>query len=193
MASAMTGRMPRSQTSFIRCQVISCSRIQSKTAGGGQYPRRPTCTKLRPRIAPDSMSRRVEVQQPYLAPAVLAGDGRRGGVGDRMVTADHHRKGVRLQYVGDLGLDVAVGAVRLAVRAVRVAGVDDIQPVEDVQAEIEVVRAWVVGGGPDGPRAEAGTRPVGRVDVQRGAHDRGIGTALRQVRRGRDPVPGAEG
>ena len=36
MASAITGRIPRSHTSCIRCQVISCSRIQSKTSGGGQ-------------------------------------------------------------------------------------------------------------------------------------------------------------
>ena len=51
---------------------MSCSRIQSKTSGGGQYPRSPTCTKLRPRMAPDSISRRIGVPWECRLPSMLS-------------------------------------------------------------------------------------------------------------------------
>ena len=58
---------------------MSCSRIQSNTSGGGQYPRRPTCTKLRPRTAPDSISRRIGVPCEARLPSMAV-----GGVGVRV-------------------------------------------------------------------------------------------------------------
>ena len=63
----------------------------------------------------------------------------------------------------------------LAVRAVRVAEVDDLEPVEDLQPEVQVVGARLVGGGPDRPRAEPGAGPVGGRDVERRADDRDVG------------------
>jgi hypothetical protein len=62
-----------------------------------------------------------------------------------MVTADDHRERVRGEHVGDLGLDVAVGSLRLAMRAVGVTGIHNVQPVEDLQPEIEMIGPGVVG------------------------------------------------
>ena len=71
--------------------------------------------------------------------------------------------------------DVVVRHLGLAVRAERVAEVDDLQPVEDLQPEIHVVGAGLVGGGPDRPRTEPRTGPVRRRDVERCADDRDVG------------------
>ena len=61
------------------------------------------------------------------------------------------------------------------VRAVRVAEVDDLQPVEDLQAEVQVIGAGLVRGGPDRPRTEPGAGPVRRRDVERGTDDGHVG------------------
>ena len=59
--------------------------------------------------------------------------------------------------------------------AERIAEVDDLQPVEDLQPEVQVVRARFVCGGPDRPRAEPGAGPVRRRHVERCADDRDVG------------------
>ena len=207
IASAITGRMPRSQTSCMRCQRRSCSRIQAKTSGGGQYPRRPTCTKLRPRTAPDSSSRRIGVpcdaRLPSIASAVSACASkctrprrpqpwwRATAVADGHViewsppittgTAPAASDG------RDLGLDVGVRALGLAVRAPRVAGVDDVEPLPQLHTQVEVVRARVVRGRPQRPRAEAraraGTSSTGRTAHRRSPRQGGAPPAPRR------PVP----
>ena len=68
--------------------------------------------------------------------------------------------------MGDLGQPV---------RAERVAEVDDLQPVEDLQPEVQVIRAGLVRGGPDRSRAEAGAGSIRRCDVERGADDGDVG------------------
>ncbi len=79
--------------------------------------------------------------------------------------------------------DVGVAHLGLAVRAVGVAVVDDLEMLEDLDVQIDVVRARFVRGRPDRPWAEAGTRPVRRRDVERGAHDGDVGLPLVEVLR----------
>ena len=68
MALATTSSAPRSSISTIRCHRIPCSRIHSKVSRPGQYPRRPSWTKLRPSTHPSSMSRRIGVPCDSSAP-----------------------------------------------------------------------------------------------------------------------------
>ena len=65
----------------------------------------------------------------------------------------------------------------------RVAVVDDLEVVEDLDLQVEVVGAGVVGAGAHRPRAEAGARTVGGVVVPRGADDRDVGLPLVELRR----------
>jgi hypothetical protein len=60
------------------------------------------------------------------------------------------------------------------VRAVRVAEVDDLQPVEDLEPQIQVIGARFVGSGTDGAGAETRAGPVGRPYVERCTDDRDI-------------------
>ncbi len=55
--------------------------------------------------------------------------------------------------------------------AERVADVDDLQPVEDLEAEVEVERARLVGVGAHTPRAEPCTGAVRGPEVERRAED----------------------
>ena len=71
--------------------------------------------------------------------------------------------------------DVGVTGRRVTVRAVGVADVDDPQLLEDLDIEIEVVRAGLVGRGPDRPRTEAGAGPVRGGEIEGCADDRHIG------------------
>ena len=71
--------------------------------------------------------------------------------------------------------DVGVADLGLAVWAVGVAEVDDLQPVEDLEPEVEVVGARLVRRGPDRPRPEAGARTVGGRHVERRADDGHVG------------------
>ena len=73
-------------------------------------------------------------------------------------------------------LDVVVRHLGLTVRAVRVAEVDDLEPVEDLEAQIHVVGARLIGGGPDRARAEPRAGPVRGPDVERRADDRDVGS-----------------
>jgi hypothetical protein len=105
-----------------------------------------------------------------------------------VVAADHHGERPRPEDVGDLRLDVAVRARRLPVGAVGVPGIDDVEPLEQVQPEVEVVGARVVRRGSKRPRTEPRTGAVGGGDVQRGADDRDVRVSGSQ-RLGRgDPV-----
>ena len=98
-----------------------------------------------------------------------------------MVTAEDDRHdAARRDGVYALA-DVVVRHLRLTVRAVRVAEVDDFEPVEDLEPKIHVVGPWLVGGGADGARAEARTRPVRGPDVERCSDDRHIGTPRLQL------------
>ena len=117
----------------------------------------------------------VEVDDADVAVAVDVGD--RGGAGprDRVVAAEDDRHDAARGDGVDALADVGVRALGLAVRAVGVAEVDDLQPVEDLEAEVQVVRARLVRRGPDRPRPEAGAGAVRRRDVERGADDRHVG------------------
>jgi hypothetical protein len=61
------------------------------------------------------------------------------------------------------------------VRAIGVAEVDDLEPVEDLQAQVHVVGAGLVSGGTDRPRPEPRARPVGGADVERRTDDGHVG------------------
>ena len=119
---------------------------------------------------------RVEVHDADVAVAVDVGDGGRGGPGDRVVAAeDHGHDAARRDRVHAL-LDVVVRDLGLSVRAVRVAEVDDLEPVEDLQPQIQVIGAGLVGGGTNGARAEASARPVRGPDVERCPNDGHVGS-----------------
>ena len=148
-----------------------------------------------PGTAPDSMSRRigvpwlarlpsmivggvgvrVEVDDADVAVAVHVGDRGGGRPGDRVVPAEDDRHDAARRDGVDPLADVGVRHLGLAVRAVRVAEVDDLQPVEDLQPEIQVIGARLVGRGADRPRTEPGARPVGRGDVERRPDDGDVG------------------
>ena len=67
-ASVRHSSRPRVTISVISNERIRCSAIQSRTSGGGQYPRRPTCRNRSPRTAPDSMSSRIGCPCPISEP-----------------------------------------------------------------------------------------------------------------------------
>ena len=81
--------------------------------------------------------------------------------------------------------DVGVRRLGLAVRAVGVAEVDDLEPVEDLQAEVEVVRAGLVAAGADRPRPEAGARAVRRRRCRTGRRRSPRRAATRRAARAR--------
>ena len=66
-------------------------------------------------------------------------------------------------------------------RAIRVAEVDDFEPVEDLESQIQVIGARLVGGGANGARAEASARPVRGPDVERCPDDRHVGSPRLQL------------
>ena len=133
----------------------------------------------------------VEVDDAHVAVAVDVGDGGGRRPRDGVVTAEDDRHDAPLGDLGDALADVGVADLGLAVRAVGVAEVDDLQPVEDLQAEVQVVRARLVGGRADRPGSEAGAGSVGRRDVERGADDGHVGrhssSCSTLVRNGRWP------
>jgi hypothetical protein len=118
----------------------------------------------------------VEVHDADVAVAVHVGHGGGRGPGDGVIPAEHDRhdaaRGDRVLAL----LDVLVGHLGHPVRAEGVAEVHDLQPVEDLQAEVHVIGAGFVGRGADGARTEAGAGPVRGRDVERGADDRDVGS-----------------
>ena len=117
---------------------------------------------------------RVEMDDADIAVAMHIGDSGGRRPRDGMVTAQDHRHDATLGQGVHPFPDVVVGHLGLAVRTIGVAEVDDLEPVEDLQAEIHVVGARLIGGRPDRPRAEPGSRTVGGPDVERCTHDGGV-------------------
>ena len=176
----------------MRCQRMPCSRIQSKTSFGGQYPRRPTCTKLRPGTTPDSMRRRIgepceyrlpnwlspvsacasKCTMPRLPGRVRRGDCGGGRPGDRVIAADDHRDDASLRDVADAGADRGVRLLGHAGQAHRVAVVDDAQHIERRDLELEMPLRGLIRRGADAAGTEPGARAVRDAVVPGGADDR---------------------
>ena len=87
----------------------------------------------------------VEVHDPDVAVAVHVGDRGGGRPGDRVVAAENDRHDAARRHLVHPLADVGVAGLGLAVRAVRVAEVDDLEAVEDLDAQVEVVGARLVG------------------------------------------------
>ncbi len=92
-----------------------------------------------------------------------------------MVAAEDDGHDATARDFTDAFFDVGVTRLGLPVGAVRVAEIDDFEPVEDLDPEIEVIRARLVGLGANGARTKARARSVGRGDVERCAHDGDVG------------------
>ena len=124
---------------------------------------------------------RVEVDHHDVAVPVEVRDGGRGRPGDRVVAADDDGQDAATR---DLGHAIEDGGLRELPHAVADDGipvVDHLEVVEHLDAEIEVVRAGVVGVRAHRARAEAGARAVRGVVVPRGADDRDVGLPLIQL------------
>ena len=117
----------------------------------------------------------IEVDDADVAVAVHVGHSGGGGPRDRVVAAEDDRHDAVRGDVVDTGPDVGVTDLGLTVRAVGVAVVDHLEMIEDLDPQIEVVRARLIRQRPDRPRPEACPRPVGGGDVERCSHDRHIG------------------
>ena len=111
----------------------------------------------------------VEVDDADVAAAVVVGDGRGRRPGDRVVAAEDHGDDAPAGHLADPGPDVGVARLGLPVGAVGVAVVDDLQPVEDLDAEVEVVGARA--RRPGLRRARGPKRAPGRfvVEMSKGA------------------------
>ncbi len=117
----------------------------------------------------------VEVDDADVAVAVDVGDGGGRRPRDRVVATEDHRHDAARCDLVDAGADVGVARLGLAVRAVGVAVVDHLDPLEDLDAEIEVIGARLVRQRTDRPRAEPGAGAVGGRDVERRADDGDVG------------------
>ena len=117
----------------------------------------------------------VEVDDADVAVAVDVGDGGRRRPRDRVVAPEDHRHDAAGRDLVDPCADVGVAHFGLPMRAVRVAVVDHLHPLEDLEAEVEVIRARFVGQRTDRSRAEAGARAVGGGDVERRPDDGDLG------------------
>ncbi len=117
----------------------------------------------------------VEVDDADVAVAVHVGDGGGGRPCDRVVAAEDDRHDAARGDLVHACADVGVAGLGLAVRAVGVAVVDDLEVIEDLDPEIEVIGARLVGQGPDRARPEPGAGAVGGGDVERRPDDRDVG------------------
>ncbi len=104
-----------------------------------------------------------------------------------MVTADDHRDDPETCHAADLRADAAVRRLGLPGRAAGVSGVHHVQPVEDLDAEVEMVGAGFVGERAQRPRAEAGARSVRGPDVERRTDHRDVRAAGREIGKRRHP------
>ena len=86
----------------------------------------------------------VEVDDADVAPAMAVGDRRCGWPRDRVVTADDDREDAAAGDLTHTRSDVSVRALGQPVRAVRVAEVDHLEVLEDLDVEIEMVCRRVV-------------------------------------------------
>ena len=97
-----------------------------------------------------------------------------------MVAAEDDRDGAGLRDLEDLAVDHRVGALDPGRHDVGVAGIDDVEDLERLDAELERVdRARRVLGLADRPRPEASARSVAHGVVERRADDRDIDTRPR--------------
>ena len=126
----------------------------------------------------------VCVEVDHRDPAVAEVPGHAGGVGqrDRVVPAEDQRDGAGRGDGVHRILQGPEGALDLAGRHLDVAGVDDPDVLEGVDAQRHVrARAVLrqVVGLPDGHRPEPGARPVGRAAVERRPDDHHVGRGQR--------------
>ena len=101
----------------------------------------------------------VEVDDADVAVAVHVGDGGGGRPGDRVVAAEDDRHDAAEATWCDPLADVGVAHLGLPVGAVGVAVVDDLEVVEDLEVEVDVVGAGLVGlrcGSPAGRSGRPG-------------------------------------
>ena len=133
----------------------------------------------------------VEVDDADVAVAVDVGDGRGRRPRDRVVAAEDDRHDAARRRPGARARGCWRASLGLAVRAVGVAEVDDLEPVEDLQAEVEVVRAGLVAAGADRPWAEAGAGPVRRRRRRTGRRRSPRRAATRRVARARSGTAAA--
>ena len=88
-----------------------------------------------------------------------------------MVASHDDRDDAAAGHLADRGPDVGVPDLGLPVWAVGVSEVDDLEPVEDLDAQVEVVRARHVRAGADGPGSEPRSWSVRGRDVERRSDD----------------------
>lgn len=87
----------------------------------------------------------IEMHDSDLAVTVFVGHCGRGRPRDRMVTPENDRHDAPRCDLGDSLLDVGVAGLGVSVRAMGIAVVDDFEMIEDLDAEIHVIRARFVG------------------------------------------------
>lgn len=111
-----------------------------------------------------------------------------------MVAAQHHGDDAAARHLEHPPMDGLAREVPHAGRDERVAVVDDVEVVEDLDLQVKVIRARLIGIGAQRPRAEAGTGPVGRAVVPWCTDDGDIGPPLVEMFRlgqmGREPNVG---
>ena len=83
------------------------------------------------------------------------------GPGDGVIAAEHEGDDAAIRHFGDAGLDVGVAEFGEAVRTVGITEVDDFEPLEDLDTEIHVVRARLVGLSANRARTESCAGTVG--------------------------------
>ncbi len=126
---------------------------------------------------------RVEVDHRDPAEAEVPGDAGGVGPGDRVVAAEHQRDGAGRRHGVDRLLERRVGHLDLPRRHLDVAGVDDAQVLERVDAQRQVRPGAVVGevvGAAHGRRSEAGAGPVRGARVERRPDDDHVGVGVRR-------------
>ena len=125
---------------------------------------------------------------PMLPGPADLGDGGRGRPGDRVVAAEDDRDRAGRRHLADLAVDERVGAIDPRRDDVGVAGVDDGQDLERLDAELERVdRAGRVLRLADRARPEPGARAVAHGVVEGRADDRDVDAARPELRRVGDP------
>ena len=124
----------------------------------------------------------VEVDDPDVAVSVHVGDRGSSGPRDRMVAAENDRHDATRRDLVHALADVGVADLGLPMWAVGVAVVDDLEVFEDLDVEIDVVRARLVRSRSDRAWSETCARPVGCRDVERRPDDRDVGLPTVELR-----------
>lgn len=119
---------------------------------------------------------RIEMDDADIPVAEHVGHGGGSGPGDRVIPAEHKRHDAASGDLVDTGTDIGVACRCVSVRTMRVTEVDDVEMVEDLDAEIEVVRARLMGSSSDRSRTESGPGAIGGREVEWGADHCNIGT-----------------